>query len=147
MWQVKVTEDFLFISEDKPESGLDTVDSRLDNIGGRITALYSKMCWELGADLQVHWRILDFPGGGRATSLKFVQFPQENLHGNEYHWGRGRSRPASLNSPMRYYHVAINRITWWQFEIKPTSKSYLLTKDILYNLFLQFTIVTSVRCK
>ena len=50
-----------FISEDKPESGLDRVDSQLDNIGGRITALYSKMCSELGADLQVQWRIQDFP--------------------------------------------------------------------------------------
>ena len=50
-------------SEEKPKSGLDTVDSQLDNIGGRITALYSKMCWELGADLQVQWRIHDFQGG------------------------------------------------------------------------------------
>ena len=50
---VKVKKIDCFVSEEKPESGLDGVDSRLDNIGGRITALYSKMCWELGADLQV----------------------------------------------------------------------------------------------
>ena len=55
----------VFFSEEKAESGLDSVDSQLDNIGGRITALYSKMCWEFGADLQVQWRIHDFPEGKR----------------------------------------------------------------------------------
>ena len=33
--------------------GLEVVDTQLDNMGDRITHLYSKMCWELGADLQV----------------------------------------------------------------------------------------------
>ena len=55
-----------FILEEKPESGLDTVDSQLDNIGGRITTLYSKMCWELGADLQVQ----DFPAGAASPNPK-----------------------------------------------------------------------------